>query len=365
MFSRKIPNFIPYNAPNTKKYIDDCISTGWIGTGKYLSLVEEKIKKLLGVEYVILVNNGTNACKLALLGSGIGLNDYVISPVFTYIATNNSILSINANPLFVDVDRDTWNINTKKVREILTDKDDIKAIMAVNLLGKSADYNEFLTLAASCKIKIIEDNCQSIFAKYKGKYTGTIGNAAAFSFFSNKIISCGEGGMVIFKNKEDYEKALLYKNQGRDYSKGRYYHNSYGENMNLTNIQAAIILAQLEDYEYIILKRDKIYKWYREFLKNIPQIELKKRDEGDVTWYVAILAVNRDELVTYMDNKGVSLNPVWKLNSEMPHLKDYSKMDYNNAKYISDKGVMLPTYVDLKKNEVEYICSLIKDFYAE
>jgi perosamine synthetase len=361
-----IPNFKPYLAPNAKKYVNECLTTGWIGTGKYLGEVEKKVKKLFGVEYVILVNNGTNACKLALLGCGIGTGDKVLSPVFTYIASNNSIISVGAEPVFLDIEDRTWNINTEEIKVHLTERDDIKAIMAVNLLGRPVDYTTFLSLANSCRVKVIEDNCQSIFAKYNGKYAGTIGDAAAFSFFSNKIIACGEGGMVFFKREEDYKRALLYKNQGRDYTKGRYYHDSYGENLNLTNLQAAIILAQLEDYDYILKKRDKIDDWYREYLYNIEHIKFRDaiKVAENVTWYVAVLAYNRDDLVKYMEKNGVSLNPVWKLNNLMPHLQQYSMLQYRNANYVADYGVMLPTYVDMTKEEVKHVCELIRLFYA-
>lgn len=361
---KNIPNFIPYNAPHTKKYVNDCISTGWIGSGKYLEKVIVKVKQLFGAEYVILVNNGTNACKLALLGCGIGAEDKVLSPVFTYIASNNSILAVGAEPVFVDADEKTWNIDIGVIKGVLTASDKIKAIMAVNLLGKSVDYARFLSLAQSCNVKVIEDNCQSIFAKYKDVYTGTIGDAAAFSFFSNKIISCGEGGMVFFKKEEDYKRALLYKNQGRDYTRGKYYHTSYGENMNLTNLQAAVILAQLEDYEYILSKRNKVDDWYREYLRDIPYIQFREdvKNNGDVVWYVTILVHRRDELVKFMEKKGITLNPVWKPNNDMPHLKEYSLPPYNVATHIADYGVMLPTYVTMPKEDVRIVCNEIKNF---
>lgn len=362
-----IPNFIPYNAKNTKKYVNECLSTGWIGGGKYLELVEKRVKKLFGVEYVILVNNGTNACRLALIGCGV-TSGKILTPVFTYIASNNAIVSVGAEPEFLDVEEKTWNIDPEEVKLKLIARVDIKAIMAVNLLGKPVSYNKFLSLAQSCNIKVIEDNCQSIFAKYNGKYTGTIGDAAAFSFFSNKIISCGEGGMVFFKKEEDYKRALLYKNQGRDYTKGRYYHDSYGENFNLTNLQAAIILAQLEDYEYIIAKRDKIDDWYREYLQDLEEFSyIKFRDPikvaEDVVWYVTVVAYKRDELVKFAEKNGVSLNPVWKPNDIMPHLQKYSAGQYRVANYVSDYGVMLPTYVDLSKEDVKRVCEVIKAFY--
>ena len=362
----KIPNFMPYLAKNEVRYVNNCLTTGWIGAGWYHKLVEDKIKKLFGVKYVILVNSGTAACKLALIGCGVGKNDKVISPTFTFIATNNSILSVGAKPVFVDSNFLDWNIDPNEVIKKIR-KYKVKAVFAVNLLGCPADYCKLYSACKSNGIKIIEDNCQSIFAKYKSKYTGTIGDASVFSFFSNKIISSGEGGMVIFKNKRDYERALLYKNQGRAYIHGKYYHSQYGENMNLTNLQAAIILSQLEDYKYILFKRNKLDQWYKRDLEGrghffYPEFRPVLKGVESVVWFVTILIDNRDKYVAFMAKHGIEVIPVWKLNHKMPHLQKYSKGMYPKAEKLSNRGVMLPTYVDMTEKQVKNVCTLTKRF---
>ena len=364
----KIPNFRPYKARNEIKYVKDCIDTGWLGHGKYQEFAKEKIREIFGIEYVILVNSGTAACKLALIGCGIGKKDKVISPTFTFIATNHSILSVGAKPIFVDSNLLDWNIDTvdiiKKIR-----KYKIKAVFAVNLLGYPVHYNNFYDVCKAEKIKIIEDNCQSIFAKYYGKYTGTIGDASSFSFFSNKIISSGEGGMVIFKNKQDYERALSYKNQGRDYKQGKYYHSQYGENMNLTNLQAAIILSQLEEYKYILFKRQKIDQWYRRDLEGqskiihiLPEFRTNLKEIEPVNLFTTILIDNRDKYVVFMKKHGVEVTPVWKPNHKMPHLQKYAKDKYPKATNISGRGAMLPTFVGMSEKQVKKVCVLTKRF---
>ena len=359
----KIPNFRPYKATNEIKYVNDCIETGWIGAGHYQKLVEKKIKQIFGVKYVILVNSGSAACKLALIGCGIGKKDKVISPTFTFIATNNSILSVGAKPVFVDSNFLDWNIDPNEVIKKIR-KYKIKAIFAVNLLGCPVDYNRFVIPVGFRGIKIIEDNCQSIFSKYHGHYVGTIGDASAFSFFSNKIISSGEGGMVIFKNKRDYKRALSYKNQGRDYMQGKYYHSQYGENMNLTNLQAAIILSQLEEHKYLLFKRNKIEQWYRRDLEGLNGIEFRPslKDIEPVVWFTTILINNRDKYVDFMGRKGVKVVHVWKLNHTMQHFERFAKGVYPKAEKLSKRGVMLPTYVDMTEKQVKKVCELTQRF---
>jgi len=356
-----IPNFKPYKSMGMSQYVTDCVETGWISGGKYLKSVKSIMEGIFNTKYIILVNSGTSACKLALVGCGIGKGDGVISPDFTYIATNNAILSVGAKPILVDVSKKDWNIDPKEVLKAIRKKRNAKCVMAVNLLGCSADYNSLLDFCKVEKIKVIEDNCQAIFSKYYDKYTGTIGDAAAFSFFANKIISCGEGGMVIFKSKRAYEKALLYKNQGRDYGHGKYYHSNYGENMNMTNVQAAILYSQLTEYKFILFSRSKIEDQYKLELPDVEFRPIPKNIEA-VTWFVTILLDNRDKYVAYMAKNGVETIPVWKPNHIMPHLQSYTKGTYPNTTYLSEHGVMLPTYVGLPKKDIERVCKLTRKF---
>lgn len=360
----KINNFNPYLAKNQLKYVTDVIKTGWIADGSYIKQVEDKVKKLLGVEYVLLCNSGTSACTLALYGCEIGKGDLVFAPSLTYIATTNSILSVGAIPHFIDVNK-YFVLDTDEIKStIIFEKIIPKAIMGVNLLGHSVDYDNFNLVCKENNIKVIEDNCQAPFAKYNGKFTGTTGDASAFSFFANKVISCGEGGMVIFKKKEDYERALLYRNQGRDYKLGRYYHSIYGENMVMTNLSAAILLAQLEDLDYILSSRKEIYGWYKKELENTIGLRIKPISDNcePVNWYFSILIENRERYIKVMNKKGIGVNMVWKCNHEMPYLNKYLDSNFPLSHIISKLAVMLPTYTGMTKKEVKIVCDSTKEF---
>ncbi|KKP43500.1 MAG: hypothetical protein UR31_C0004G0006 [Parcubacteria group bacterium GW2011_GWA2_33_14] len=367
----KAQKFIPVASPaligNEKKYVLDCLKTNWISSiGKYVTLFERAFSKYIGVKHALTCSNGTVALHLALLALGIKNGDEVLCPTLTYIATANSILYVGAKPVFLDCQKDTWNIDPAKIEEKITKK--TKAIIIVHLYGHSCDMEDILKIAKKHNLYVIEDSAEALGSKYllagrqgKGKMCGSFGDIATFSFFGNKVITSGEGGMVVTNNDELAKKVALLKNQGMDTNK-RYWHPVLGYNYRLTNVQSAIGLAQLENIGKFILKRRRIAKMYSRYLKNIEGITLSL--EKDYTfhsyWMYCILiekeyGVDRDRLMSLLEKQGIQTRPFFYPIHTMPAYQALHHYGLDVSEEISRKGISLPTFYDLSEDQVKYI----------
>ena len=232
---------------NERKYIDECIDTGWISAnGRFVKEFEEKFAAFCGVRYALACCNGTVTLHLALLALGIGEGDEVIMPTLTYIATANAVRYCGATPVFVDSEADTWNISPEEIEKHITPR--TKAIIPVHLYGLACNMDAILDIAKRHDLKVIEDAAEAHGAAWRNKLVGSMGDVGSFSFFGNKIITCGEGGMVTTNDPELYEKMKLLRAQGVDPNK-RYWHTMVAYNYRMTNMQAAVGLAQLENVE--------------------------------------------------------------------------------------------------------------------
>ncbi|NQV08592.1 DegT/DnrJ/EryC1/StrS family aminotransferase, partial [Candidatus Woesearchaeota archaeon] len=251
--------FIPVAEPvlegNELKYVTECVKTGWISSaGKFVKKFEEKFSKYCDCKYGVAVSNGTTALHLALVALGIKKGDEVIVPNFTFVATANAVVYVGGVPVFVDADKETWNIDVDKIEEKITSK--TKAIIPVNIYGHPCDMNKIMDIAKKHNLYVIEDCAESHGAEYNGEKTGSFGDISCFSFYGNKIITTGEGGMCVTNNKELAEKMSMLKDHGMKPER-RYWHETIGFNYRMTNIQAAIGLAQLENInKFIETKRE-------------------------------------------------------------------------------------------------------------
>ncbi|WP_414570044.1 DegT/DnrJ/EryC1/StrS family aminotransferase [Nostoc sp. CCY 9925] len=359
----KIPIYQPCLSGNEKKYVNDCLDSNWISSkGKYVSLFEKEFANYINVKHATGVCNGTVALHLALLALGISSGDEVIVPTLTYIASVNAIVYTGATPVFVDSLADTWQIDPLEVRRKLTKK--TKAILAVHLYGHPCEMLELKEIADEHKLFLIEDCAEAIGSKYESQNVGTFGDVATFSFYGNKTITTGEGGMVITNDQSIFERTLHFKGQGL--AKYReYWHDVVGYNYRMTNICSAIGLAQLERIDEILQKKRKIAELYNELLKDT---ELKVHPEiGDVFhsyWMVSILTpqVNqRDHLRAYLAKAGIETRPVFYPVHTMPmYSQKYQR--HKIAEDISWCGINLPSYPNLNDGEVKYICDKLKFF---
>lgn len=368
----KKTKFIPVAQPaligNEKKYVNDCLNSNWISSkGKYIELFEKKFADYLGVKYAISCNNGTSALHLAMLALGIGAGDEVICPTFTYVATANSIKYVGAKPIFVDCEPDTFNIDPKKIEKAVTKK--TKAIIIVPLYGHPCEMDAILKIADKHRLYLIEDAAEALGAEYKGKKVGTFGDVATFSFFGNKTITTGEGGMVIIKHKEVAEKVKLFKGQGMNPNK-LYWFEVVGYNYRMTNMQAALGLAQIENVDKFIIKRLDIARWYREALKNIKEIEFVAERSGvKHSWWMCSMLVkkagDRDKLMKFLKQNGVETRPFFYPMHIMPANKNSASKNLPVAEDAAARGINLPTFYDLRHDEINSISKSIIRYFKK
>jgi len=362
----KYPVYKPSLRGNEKKYLNECIDTNWLTeTGRFVGDFEDTFKKFVGVKYATVVNNGTLALHLGLLALGVGPRDEVIVPAFTYVASANAITYTGAKPVFVDCEPHSWQIDPMDVRNKITTK--TKAIMPVHIYGHPANMDELRAIANEHNLLIIEDCAEAFGCYYNGKHAGTFGDVGVFSFYGNKTITTGEGGMLVTNEKTLLDRALHFKDQGL--AKWRqYWHDVVGYNYRMTNLQAAVGLAQIENASEILEDKKNITNWYMEYLKDSP-LSFQKIMPNVIhsNWMITILAENtevRDELREFLKKNEIETRPTFYPVHTMPM---YS-MDYEilkNSEDIGWRGINLPSYPDLKKDDVMAICSVIHEFYKK
>jgi len=365
-----IPVCTPFIGEKELEYVVDCIKTNWISSkGKYVEEFEDKFAKYCGCKYGITTTNGTTALHLALVSLGVGKGDEVIIPAFTMIATAFAVIYCGAKPVLVDAEPETWNIDVKKIKEKITDK--TKVIMPVHIYGHPCDMDPIMKLARERNLYVIEDAAEVHGAEYKGEKAGGIGNIGCFSFYANKIITCGEGGMVVTNDKKIAEKARLLKDLSFPKEKRIYKHSEVGYNYRMTNIQAAIGLAQLERVDELIECRIRNAHLYNTLLGDVEGITLptEKKWAKNVYWMYSILiedefGMNRDNLMNELKEKGIETRPFFIPMHEQPVFHDMCLFEgekYPVAEELARKGMYLPSGSGLKEEEIKYICDVIKN----
>lgn len=362
---QNIPVYQPSLKGKEKEYVLDCIESSWISSkGKYISLFERGFADKIGVAHAASVSNGTVAIHLALVALGIGPGDEVIVPTLTYIASVNAITYTGATPVFVDSDPMSWQIDPEDVRRKLTSR--TKAIMPVHLYGHPCDMDPLLRIAAENGLFVVEDCAEAIGSKYKGRHVGTFGHISTFSFFGNKTITTGEGGMVVTNDETLQDRVTHFKGQGLAAHR-QYWHDVIGYNYRMTNICAAIGLAQLEQIDELLSRKRTLAERYIKELKNLPL--LVHGEIGDVYhsyWMVSILLDDpsrREALRNYLSDRGVETRPLFYPVHTMP-MYSQKFQRHPNAEFIGWRGINLPSWPDLPLESVDTICGLIREFYA-
>lgn len=360
----RVPVYKPDLSGNERAYVDECIDSSWISSkGRFVRAFEDEFAKKIGIAHAVSVSNGTVALHLALTSLGIGPGDEVIVPTLTYIASVNAVTYCNATPIFVDSTRESWQIDPDEVRRHVTKR--TKAILIVHLYGQSCNLEAIMEIAREFGVFVVEDCAEAFGTLYDGRHVGTYGDISTFSFFGNKTITTGEGGMVVCNDKTLFERARHLRGQGL--AKHReYWHDAIGFNYRMTNIQAAIGLAQLERSDAFIDRKRKIASLYKNFLRSVP---LEVHDEVPNTrhsyWMFSILVnVNlRDELRQHLSNKGIETRPVFYPVHTMPmYSSGYRRLPI--AEELSWRGVNLPSYPSLVDEQVEMVAFEIIDFFS-
>lgn len=349
----------PKMVGNERKYVLDCLDTNWISSnGKYISAFEEVFAAFCGVKHAIATNNGTTALHLALVALGVQPGDEVIVPTVTYIATANAVRYCGATPVFVDVCADTLNVDPACLESKITAK--TRGIIPVHLYGHPADMEAINVVARKHDLWVVEDAAEAHGAAVNGKRVGGLGTCATFSFFGNKIITTGEGGMITTNDEDLAARLRLYRGQGMD-PKRRYWFPVVGYNYRMTNIQAAIGLAQMEGIEQALADRERLAGWYAEALGHLEDkilLPVPARWARQAVWMYTIYLRHggeseRDGIMRRLDELGIETRPVfYPMHVMPPYLEDAV---YPVADLWAGRGISLPTHQDLTPDDVERI----------
>ncbi len=345
-------------------YVVDAVSSTWISsTGKYILEFEDKFAKYCGVQYGVATSNGTTALHLALVTLGIGPGDEVIVPDITFAATINAVLYTGATPVIVDIEEESWCIDPAEIEKALSPR--TKAIIPVHIYGQPCDMESIMKIAHDNNLYVIEDCAEAHGAEYKGKKVGSFGDIACFSFFGNKVITTGEGGMCITDNEEYARQMKLYRDHGMSKER-KYYHEVIGFNYRMTNIQAAIGVAQLEKIDEILKNRQKLEDLYREKLKDVKGIFLQKNDipnRKKITWLVTVYASTVDMKVQcfkYMNQENIDIRPFFVPLSQMEIYKKYTFSNTISCK-IAELGFNLPTTYRMYESDVMRVVNILNN----
>lgn len=365
MTNYKIRLYDPIIGSQEKKYVLDCLNSKWISSkGKYINKFEKKFANFIKIKHAISVANGTTALHLALLALNIKKNHEVIVPSFTYIAPVNAIKYVGAKVRFIDSKLSTWQLDETKLLKVINKK--TKAIIVPHLYGQINEIEKIKSICKKKNIYLIEDCAEAFGCYYKKKHLGTFGDISTFSFFGSKTITTGEGGMVTTNNKKLADKIYSLKTVGVDPNKN-YWHNIIGYNFRMTNICAAIGLAQLNNVQNILKNKIRVFKIYKKFL-NISKLNFNHEIPNTKSsfWIITIFLQNkiyRDKLIKKLKKNKIetrtTFNPVHKM--PMYYDKSYKNL-FPNSVILSNTGISLPSGPELKENEIKKICNLINKF---
>lgn len=364
MSTYTIPVYQPDLGGNEKKYVNECLDTSWISSrGRFVGEFESKFAERVGVEHAASVCNGTVALHLALLALGIGPGDEVLVPTLTYIASVNAITYTGATPVFVDSVRDTWQMDPKDVRRHITPR--TRALMPVHLYGQSCDMDALMAIAHEHRLFVVEDCAEAFGSLYKGRHVGSFGDISTFSFFGNKTITTGEGGMVVSADKTLIERARHFKGQGLAAHR-EYWHDVVGYNYRMTNIAAAIGLAQLERADEFITAKRRLATSYREHLRGLPvQLHAEAPETKHSYWMVSVLVERpdqRDALRAHLARAGIETRPLFYPAHTMPmYARSYRK--HPVAEDLAWRGINLPSWPGLEGAQVETISRAVAGFF--
>jgi len=355
-----IPNYEPWITDLEKKYAMEAIDSGWISsTGKFVDQFEKKFAEYIGVKYAVATSSGTTACHIALEACGLKAGDEVIIPNTTFIATANACKYAGLDVAMCDISPKDWNMELKYLEGMIGSK--TRAIFAVHLYGVMNNMDELSALCKKYNLILVEDACEALGGTWDGKRAGSFGKAACFSFYGNKTLTTGEGGMVVTNDEEVYRKAKLLKGQGQT---ERYFHPVIGYNYRMTNVVAAIGLAQLERVNEIMIEKKRVFDRYDSNLVGKPNITVQEIHPKcqHAYWVYALSLPNgkRNETEKALKDKGVETRRCFYPISTLPPYRDCRTCYSLFCSYwICETGLVLPSHPTLTNEQIDYICETI------
>lgn len=359
---RHIPVAAPALIGNEKAYVLDCMESSWISSaGQYVDRFESAFAEFCGVRHAVSCCNGTAALHVALAALGVGPGDEVIVPTLTFVATANAVTYCGGRPVFVDSDGDTWNLDPSLLDDLITPR--TKGIITVHLYGHPVDMDAVLAVAERHNLFVIEDAAEAHGAEYKGRRVGSLGDIATFSFYGNKIVTTGEGGMVVTNDAALAAKVYQLKGQGVD-PHHRYWFPVVGYNYRLTNIAAAIGLAQLENVNWHIGRRREIAAQYAQRLAGLPDIrfQTEKPWARHVYWMTSVVfdehgPVPRDTVMARLADAGIETRPFFHPMHTLPMYQHLAKeRSFPVAERLAVHGINLPSSATLSDEDVAFVC---------
>jgi perosamine synthetase len=364
----QVPVAEPSLGGREREYVSECIESNWISSkGKYVERFEREFASLVGVPHALTTSSGTTALHVALAALGVGPGDEVIVPDMTFVATANAVTYCGAKPVLVDVDPGTWTLDPAKTEDALTEH--TRGMIPVHLYGHPADMDPLLRIAQRHGLFVLEDCAEALGARYRSAVAGSLGTAACFSFYGNKTVTTGEGGMLVTRDEALHRKARMLRDHGMSPDR-RYYHPVVGFNYRLTNLQAAVGVAQLERIEQIFARKARIDALYREQLAPVRGLVMPPHASWarPVCWLFSMLVepeafgCERSELQAHLEQKGIGCRSLFHpLHQQPPYLDGRS---FPVSESLSRRGLSLPSAVTLPDRTIEYICGLIRS-YAE
>lgn len=364
-----IPMAVPVLGKQELSYVTDAVKSGWISSqGRFVNKFEEQFSTFCGMKYGIAVCNGTVALHLALATLGVTHGDEVITSPISHIATVNAITLVGAKILFIDSERTSWNMDPDKIEEKITPK--TKAILVVHLYGHPMDMFPVIRLARKYKLFVIEDAAEAHGAEYKGNRVGGLGDIGCFSFYANKIITTGEGGMLVSNNKNFAEKARKLRDQAYE-KKRRFWHKEQGFNYRMTNVQAAIGVAQMKKIDKFIAIRRRNAHLYNSLLSDVSGITLPPEKEWakNVYWMYSILidkkkfGIGRDTLCKELKTHGIDSRRFFYPIHLQPLYHNFKNEQYPIAEKLSRMGLNLPSGNELTQENVKNIAQAITQIH--
>lgn len=350
---------------NEKKYLNECIDTGWVSAnGRFIEEFQKQFAAFCGTKYALACCNGTVTLHLALLALGVQAGDEVIMPTLTYIATANAVRYCGATPVFVDSEADTWNIDPAALERAITHR--TKAIIPVHLYGLPANMDAILAVADAHGIPIVEDAAEAHGATWNGRRVGSMGRIGSFSFFGNKIITSGEGGMLVTDDEALYQRMKFLRSQGIDPSR-RYWHLELAYNYRMTNMQAAVGLGQLENADWHMAQRQRVAALYKKYLAGLEDrlaAQSVPKEASHAYWMYTVMLTDRvkksrDEVMVCMEQANIEMRPAFYPMHIMPPYRD-TALSFPNAEKIGARGINLPSHAMLTEEHIAYIADQLK-----
>lgn len=347
-----IPVSQPWITSLERRNVQEAVDSGWISsTGTFVQKFEEAFAGYVGTKHALGTMNGTAACHLAMLATGVELGHEVIVPATTFVATANAVRYCNAEVKVVDIEKDSWNMDLGLVK--FSEK--TKTVFCVHLYGNMCNMDALSAMPKN--VVLAEDACEAIGGEWKGRRAGGFGVVGAFSFYANKTISTGEGGMLVCNDDDVYERAKLFRGQGQT---TRYFHPVVGYNYRMTNIQAAIGLAQLERISEIMDEKRRVYDRYKSRLQG-PTFAAEPKGSKHSCWAVTVVVDDPDSVAKTLEKNGIESRRVFYPICDLPPYLGTGNCP--NARWLRDHGITLPSYSELKDEQIDGVCDLINSLY--